>query len=115
MHTGPNRGEERSNLLGAAGVYLYETRGTWQAIGSWHPEPYQSRKRQFSASKYGLAGAVRRACQARFEGIGERLPEESADELFERAVGGATAQVKEQLREEGNLRKEGNRRAEHAL
>jgi hypothetical protein len=61
------------------------------------------RRRQFAASKYGLAGAVRRACRARFAGVGERLPEDSAEELFEEAARGAVRRVKEQRRKEDDL------------
>jgi hypothetical protein len=104
VQSGSNRGEKRSNLLGAPGVHLRRRHGSWQAVATWHPKPYQMRRRQFAASKYGLAGAVRRACRARFAGVGERLPEESAEELFEAPTRGAARRVKEQLREEDDLR-----------
>ena len=61
-------------------------------------------RRQFAASKYGLAGAIRRACRARFARVGERLSEKSAEELFEAPTHGAARRVKEQLREEDDLR-----------
>jgi hypothetical protein len=66
------------------------------------------RRRQFAASKYRPAGAVRRVCRARSAGVGERLPEESAEELFEVATREAVRRVKEQLREENDLRGQGD-------
>lgn len=98
VHTRPNRGEQKSNLLGVPGVHLYEhSRGFWQVVATWCPEPYKKQTRQFSVNKYGFEEAVRKACELRFQHVGDRHPEASAEELFKCALSEADPAVVEEL------------------